>query len=83
MQSFWHLLFSLSFCRKSRANLWLKTALLFDYFAVFLQYSTQGEILLFNWGPIQIYQEGLINAAFIFKVHISSYVRFAPLTTIS
>lgn len=45
----------------------LKPLLLLIILTVFLQiFFTQGEILLFNWGPIQIYQESLINAAFIF-----------------
>lgn len=45
----------------------LKPLLLLIILTVFLQiFFTQGEDLLFSWGPIQIYQEGLVNAGFIF-----------------
>lgn len=45
----------------------LKPLLLLIVLTVFLQiFFTQGEQLLYSWGPVQIYQEGLVNAAFIF-----------------
>lgn len=45
----------------------LKPLLLLIILTVFLQiFFTQGEDLLFSWGAIQIYQEGLVNAGFIF-----------------